>query len=66
MDIYEKCKNCKIRIGSHSIPESVRCKLINEDQLNDITLKHTDIWEMLNNKWISKEKAITLFHNLNI
>lgn len=64
MDIYDKCKNCKMRIGSHSIPESFRCKLINKNQLNNIPLKHTDIWEMLNNKWISKEKAITLFKKL--
>ena len=64
MDIYDKCKNCKMRIGAHSIPESVRCKLINKNQLNDIPLKHTQIWEMLNNKSISKEKARILFKKI--
>ena len=64
INIWEKCKNCNIRIGAHTIPHSVGCRIINKDQLNDIPLKHTDIWEMLHNKLISKEKAITLFHNL--
>jgi hypothetical protein len=28
MDIYDQCKKCGLRIGSHSIKESYKCELI--------------------------------------
>jgi len=32
--IYSKCKTCGIRVGSHSLKESLKCKLITKKQYN--------------------------------
>lgn len=64
MDFDNCCKKCNHRIGSHSIYDSVKCKLIKKNQLKNIELNHTQIWELLNGKLINKDTAVELFKNL--
>lgn len=64
MDAENSCKKCNRRIGSHTIYDSVKCKLIKKNQLKDVQLNHTEIWELLNGKLINKETAVELFKKL--
>ena len=64
MDPENSCKKCNRRIGSHTIYDSVKCKLIKKNKLKDVQLNHTQIWELLNGKLINKETAVELFKNL--
>ena len=64
MDFDNCCKKCNCRIGSHSIYDSIKCKLIKKNQLENVKLNHTQIWELLNEKLINKDTAVKLFQNL--
>ena len=35
MDIYKSCKKCGIRIGCHSVWESLRCGLITKEEARE-------------------------------
>ena len=52
--IYRRCGSCKLRIGAHSIVESLLCKLITKEE----ALKHMHSNDILKSVALSRAKRL--------